>query len=383
MKLKHWQFTFIFIIVSMVISGCGRSDVKNTNTVQSEIVNEDTENKDMDNSGHIDGAEDMIHFPDTYEDTEDELVQFQAKVQAPESMAVEIGTDMAVSYISLDFEQLLQEFLPEGTGREKMVIEQDTGNDGALYSSAYNDLMEMGNHHFSFYMQTEAWKKIRYAIYPDANDPNNNMEQYEEKQTFSFGEAEEVFAELEEKMRRLGLRQELQCTSFYADYPTLQSEYIPVEGETSFNEEDSGYYYSAVQLVGELPVYACYYYGSGIEGGVDAANITAYIDGDGLEMVRAERIITEISYGEEKGELLTLAEIAAAVKKRFSMVITDNKVVVKELRLCYMTDPINQEQLRLIPLWMCNYEVTDHEGNTSLQQFLINAVTAEEVIYSL
>ncbi|RGS68283.1 hypothetical protein DWX77_16190 [Blautia obeum] len=193
-------------------------------------------------------------------------------------------------------------------------------------------------------------------------------------------------------LQKLGVMTPLKPTKFYMDYQTMQkedeksinkNEDSAEESKKVWSEADNGYYILAVQCVDGNTVFANTYFGNGIEGKEDTANVLAYIDKDGIQMLEITRIIDQISETGKVWEMLSLEKIVDAVKKKFAMVITEAKIEVEEFQFSYMTEAISDTTYCLIPVWFCNYKQIEKDGSSRMCQMIINAETGEEVLYEL
>lgn len=143
MKYKRWRFTFFSIIMVIILTGCGKTDIQETEQTGAVI--------EKSGSGENIGDSEvkLAEFPKTYENKENELVQFQARVIVPEGIPAEVRTDTVVSYISLDFEKALQTFVPKDM--DSLTRETYPDNEEEFpYETAYNDQMEFSNAYYSF-----------------------------------------------------------------------------------------------------------------------------------------------------------------------------------------------------------------------------------------
>lgn len=330
-----------------------------------------------------------LRFPETYEETTDDTLSFQARIIPPVNISAE-NNEIHVSYKNVDFEEALKELFTDvgEIKRNEMILQPEN----SLYQEAYGEQDEvMASSIGMFRMEKTQWNKVRNTIELSQKDLAYNVEEYTSPQKFTFGTAEQKWEELQKVLSKLGMETELKPTFLYMDFVTMEKEAeknkeleeFEEERDWDWSEDDNGYYISAVQCVDGNPVYANTYYGNGLEGGLDTANVFAYIDRSGIQMLELARVIGTVEETDRNWKPLPFEDIVDAVKKRFDLVITGDKAEVKEFRFSYMTEAVNDEVYRLLPVWFCNYEQTGRDGTATMRQMIIHAETGEEVIYEL
>lgn len=363
----------IILLTGVMLFGCGDKNNKSSEEAKSEIFS--TKEQGV--------AETKITYPEEYMEEVDGTLSFQAKVVPPNNLHKK-NAEMMVTYKTIDFEIALKELFSDvdEPKRKEEIIQPEN----SLFQSAYNEKDEwISNRQGFLYMEKAHWKKIRNAVELSSKDLAYNAEKYQHPQTFEFGTADEAWKNLQETVKKLGVEMELKPFIFYLDYETMEKEAAknPENVTDDWNDSDNGYYISAVQCYDENTIFANSYYGKGIEGEADTANILAYIDKNGIQKLELTRIVDQIKETGKYWELLPFENIIEAVKQRFALTITGDKVKIKEIRFSYMTEAIGDEKYRLIPVWFCNYEKTGKDGSATIQQFIINASTGEDVIYEL
>ena len=332
----------------------------------------------------------ITSYPEIYDEDTDEGVSFRAHINPPVNLASE-NKEMQVTYKTINFDVALKELFSDvGKIKKEETILQP---ENSLYQSAYGENDEvLSNSIGMFRMEKTHWKKVRDAIEISEKDLGYNADMYREPHEFSFGTADEVWEKLKIILQKLGVMTPLKPTKFYMDYQTMQkedeksinkNEDSAEESKKVWSEADNGYYISAVQCVDGNTVFANTYFGNGIEGKEDTANVLAYIDKDGIQMLEITRIIDQISETGKVWEMLSLKKIVDAVKKKFAMVITEAKIEVEEFQFSYMTEAISDTTYCLIPVWFCNYKQIEKDGSSRMCQMIINAETGEEVLYEL
>lgn len=330
-----------------------------------------------------------LTFPETYEEEVDDMLSFHATVVPPVGLYSK-NPELHITYVTLDFDKALEKLFCDvrGIKKEEIILQPDN----MPYQSAYNQQDEIITNQPGFLrMEKLHWRKVSNSVELSRKDLAYNVQQYTTPQEFSFGTVEEVWKNLEKTLQDIGIKTELKPTFFYMDYETVAKEDEKnrtfsescSEKEKVWSEEDNGYYITAVQCVDGNTVFANNFFGNGIEGEADTANIQAYIDQDGIQMLEVSRIFGNITQTEESWEMLPFENIVEAVKKRFSLTITGDKADIREFRFSYMTEAVDKEVYRLIPVWFCNYQQTGPDGDTCMRQIIINADTGEEVIYEL
>lgn len=369
---------FLLFIMTAVVLAAGCSEEQKKDTRASENVSAEKV------------EEETLTFPERYEEDVDEILSFHASVTPPNGLSTE-NKEIQVVYKHTDFDTALEELfsdMGEIQKEEQYMKEVDFWHQYAYNEYDESLLSSIG----MLRMEKMPWRKVKGAIELSRMSQRCNAELYATPQEFGFGTAEECWVMLQQTLEKLGLETELEPTFFYMDHETLQAEdekykYIdefrdPNEVRT-WSEEDDGYYISAVQCLDGIPVYANTYFGNGLEGEADTANVLAYINKDGIQMLEVTRIFGELRETDETWELLPFEDIVDAVKKRFSLVLTGDKAEVQELRFSYMTEGVGDEVYRLLPVWFCNYEQTGADGSSRTEQLIIHAATGEEVIYEL
>lgn len=324
-------------------------------------------------------------FPDRYEEDTDGILSFHADVIPPCGL-LEENSELQVVYMEYDFDVALKELFSD-VGEINIEESYDKELD-YLYQTAYGEDEEMlFKRPGRIYMVKPRWNKAQNAVELSGKDLAYNAEQYKIPREISFGTEEEVWNSLQETLRRLGVESDLQPTFFYMDHKTLKEEDEKNSGETgdleiheekTWSGDDDGYYISAVQCVGGNPVYANTYFGKGIEGEADTANVLAYIDRDGIQMLEISRIIGEMRETDKTWKMLPFEDVVEAVKKRFDLVLTKDRVDIRKMRFSYMTEAVENEVYRLLPVWFCNYEQTAADGMTQTGQLIVNASTGED-----
>lgn len=377
MKILKVRFQFIFSLFILMIMSLGVMEQKNVIAKQNNISGEDTNDK-------------TIKFPEVYEENIDEGLRFQARIYPPVNLQNE-NVEIQVTYKDIDFDTALKELFADvgKIKREEMIIQPEN----SLYQSAYGEQDEvMANGIGMFRMEKTHWKKVKNAIEISQKDLRYNAELYMEPRQFDFGTSEEIWDKLQITLHKLGVEEELKATTFYMDYQTMEkedekdrkrNEDRAVEDKSIWNKADNGYYISAVQCINGNTVFANTYFGNGIEGKEDTANVLAYIDESGIQMLELTRIIDQTYETEKTWEMLPFEEIINAVKKRFGLVITGDKVEIEEFQFSYMTEAIDENVYRLIPVWFCNYRQIGQDGSERMHQLIVHAATGEEVLYEL
>lgn len=330
-----------------------------------------------------------VSAPYYYEEAVDEKLSFHADV-VPSVGLTEENKEIIVTYMNFgeyDFDLAINELFSNMgnlTKREMPELED------FMCKEAYNEQDEsifVGYNRLS--MHKKPWDKVKCSLRLSQKDLEYNENCYKERKDFSFASAEECWTALQEKLRKTGMKSamELRPVYYYLDYTTMEEQYdytLDIVGsERSWDEDDNGYYISAAYYLGDNPVCRNYYWGTGIEGEADSANIQAFIDKNGIEYLEAESIICETSESGNTWKPLPFDDIIKAIKTRFSLAITDNTVDISKIRFSYMTEGIDNDTYRLVPVWLCNYTQTNSDGYTRVCQIIIDAATGEEVIYEL
>lgn len=369
----------IFFLLSVVLlAGCD-SNRQNINTA---ALNKASEKNAAE--------ETALTFPDVYEEDVDETLSFHASVVPPIGLQTK-NMEIQLSYKAVDFDIALDELFTDVgiIKREEMILQPEN----SLYQSAYGEQDEViSNSIGMFYMEKTHWAKARNAIELSQKDLAYNAELYSVPQDFGFGTAEEAWESLQQTLHKFGVKTELKPTIFYMDYDTMAKEdrknkdrddLRRKEEDKIWSEDDNGYYISAVQCINGNTVFSNIYYGNGIEGEADSANVLAFIDKSGIQMLEISRIISEVKDTDRYWEMLPFQSIVDAVKKRFALTITGDKVDIKKFQFSYLTEALDDEIYRLLPVWFCNYEQIGIDDNVRMRQLIINAETGEEVIYEL
>lgn len=373
---------FMSILLSVALmAGCDSDKQKrnadNLKNTSIEITNEITK-------------ETPLTFPKVYEEDVDDTLSFHADIVPPIGLKAE-NAEIEVTYMVVDFNTALEELFSDvdNIQKEEIILQPEN----SLHQSAYGGQDEiMSNNIGMFRMEKTHWAKVKNAIELSRKDLAYNAELYTKPQQFAFGTAEENWEALCKTLQKLGVETELKPTIFYMNYKTLEQEdeknknrddVRSEEKDKIWSEEDNGYYISAVQCIDGNTVFANTYYGNGIEGEADTANVLAYIDKSGIQMLELTRIFGQITKTDKSWKMLPFEDIVNAVKKRFGLTITGDKVSIREFRFSFMTEAVNDEVYRLLPVWYCNYEQTGRDGVDTMKQLIIHAATGEEVIYEL
>lgn len=378
-KMKKNKGMLGIILLSAIMAmGCAENNSMQSSKEQSNKT-PSVEKQDI--------LETEVMFPEKYTEKVDETLNFQAQVVPPDGLHTK-NPEVHVTYKTMDFEIALKELFSDvgEFKREEEMLQPEN----SLHQSAYDENGAfMSNRQGFFYMEKPNWKKVKNVVELSRKDLAYNAELFKKSQEFGFGTAEDSWNSLKETVERLGVKMELKPSVFYLDYATMEEAarntvpYDSGEEGDSWSEADNGYYISAVQCMDGNTIYANTYYGKGIEGEADTANILALVNKDGIQMLEMTRIIDQIEETDEYWELLPFEDIIEAVKQRFALIITGDTVQVTEIRFSYMTEAVGDEIYRLVPVWFCNYEKTGKDGITTMQQLIINASTGEEVIYEL
>lgn len=365
-----WRVSSFFVLVSVL---CNIT----VNAGQKEVTGNNSERVSMD-------------FPEVYEEEGEDGLSFQADVFPPRGLQPE-NEEIQVTYTPMDFEKALEELFSnvEIVEKEETILQPEN----SLYQWVYGSRNELlTNSSGMLRMEKSDWGKVKTAIELSPKSLEYNADLYTTPQEFDFGTAEDAWEELHRIIQNIGVKSALEPTIFYMDYQTMEeqdelsrqrNEDRAGEEAQSWSELDNGYYISAVQCVDGNTVFANTYFGSGIEGKADTANVQAYINRNGIQMLEITRIIGKIHKTDKKWNMLPFEEVVGAVKKRFSLAITGDQVEVQEFRFSYMTEAVDDETYRLIPVWFCNYKQQDQEGNERMRQVIIHAATGEEVLYEL
>lgn len=366
---KNKIIAAVMLLFIALMTGCDRDNQKNSNSVES--------------------AEKMsLTFPEVYVQDVDETLSFHASIIPPVGLQRE-NKEIQVTYKVMDFDMALDELFSDvGKITKKEMILQP---ENSLYQCAYGEQNEiLSNSVGMLRMERTHWAKVQNTIELARKDLAYNAGIYTMPQKFSFGAAEECWETLLKVLQKLGVETELKPEFFYMDYETMEREdrknssWDVDESENKvWSEEDNGYYISAVQCFGGNTIFANTYFGSGIEGKADTANVLAYVDKTGVQMLELTRMIDQIVETDKCWQMLPFEDIVDAVKKRFGLVMTGDRVEVKEFRFSYMTEAVSDEVYRLIPVWFCNYEQAGIDGVVRMRQLIIHAATGVEVIYEL
>lgn len=243
------------------------------------------------------------------------------------------------------------------------ITDTDIDTDGANYTHTNGSTLYIEGDYLSFNSNSEAENDVM-------GDFSLHTEQYTGDQYKIIEESDELSAltdkdNIEKLLYSLGMNN----FNFYKAY-------VIGGQETHENMQNSGRYWIGCEMCQELPVFCSSFYA----GVIDAwAPMQVLCTENGIEKLQ---ILYYFNFENttKKIDLKAFDEIADALVKKYSMLLTDNRHVVTRAELSFWVD-INQEDrvFEMVPVWVFSMKEYSGKSEKSCLEYqeLVNAVTGE------
>lgn len=212
-----------------------------------------------------------------------------------------------------------------------------------------------------------------------------NADQYSKTKELKFMTREESRQKVRETLDNMGFSTgDLIYQAYALDASTLCEESERVyewgftEGEVDFrtewDESQEAYAFQMWQACQGLPVWTA------LISPVDVvdeskAPVTGIYREDGYAVFHVTDIL-DFERSEEYDALLPFENIVQLISDKYSGLITEDKIIITEMRLCALTVRDGQGSCMIMPVWICTGKL---EEGGNLEQMVFNAVTGEEI----
>ncbi|MDR2043879.1 MAG: hypothetical protein LBQ15_05830, partial [Clostridium sp.] len=214
-----------------------------------------------------------------------------------------------------------------------------------------------------------------------------NADRYSRSAPLAFASREECAARILEALDALGYVPGATVQTAYAlDAPALRreeeafiesfgTEDVESQLKADWDTQDEAYVFYLWQECQGLPVWTAPlepYSGLMEE---SEAPMQAILRRDGFVYFRVTDVL-DLRIAEEYSALLPLGDIIQGVIRKYSNLISEQRIVVTDMRLCALTSKDGLGGCSLIPVWICTYEVED---DYAVGQMVFDAVTGYEI----
>lgn len=331
-------------------------------------------------------------FPAEYVETVNDSLSFNAVIIVPEGVeentryeitgTIQNYNNVQVEKLFMRDVEIVQKETVDVAGEGGKIIDHTETIEGENGERLY-----MSNGHIVF--KTSKWDQMSGAFHLSKKEVDYNANIFDTGLEFKFSSAEMAYKDICEKLENIGFSSDLEYKVYSLEHELLNKEwqnydYKSGEAEYSNNEEwnetDDTYYFSINQLAGALPVYRIWNYGSGQEGESDTAPVQVAYNSNGILYFELYQLY-DFEYAQKQWELAPMEEIINTVKKRYDLAVTGDKVEFTSFNLAYIANFTDSKTIILTPVWLCNNTITTTDGNIFYNQVIVNASTAEEMIY--
>lgn len=327
--------------------------------------------------------------PSVYKEKVSDILEFEAEVIAPDDFREGIFYRTQGLYQEYDADALFEFFFADKNVEKKDTFDMSdrSGKDREGYTYWSDDGCSL-----CFYPTDAIYSVIAekdYYFYGFCDIVGNltmyNADKYSRTKELGFMTREESRQKVEEVLDHAGFHPGDTVYQAYAlDVDTLceESERVyewgftegDVDFRTEWDESQEAYAFQMWQVCQGLPVWTSLISPTDVAD-ESKAPISGIYRKDGFTAFHVTDVL-DFEMAEEYDELLPFENIVHIISDKYSDLITEDKIVIKEMRLCALTNRDGQGNCAVMPVWICTGEL-ESEGN--LEQMTFDAVTGDEV----
>ena len=364
--MKKFLLFFSWGLLALMLSGCGKAEEKGEQ-VQSE-----------ENAETVQSTEQPYDFLEAYSNTM-ENVTFTTEIIVNDGVR-EKGLYSTKAYLQkLDAEKAFEKLFGESEVIEQREFDLEGGKERYYRGSNGESLSTRPN---GLFMMKPLFIHALNTFSLEGEDYNGDL--YLTGEEFEFMGIEEAYETLKKEISEFGLDIEGQYHCYSLNYKTMEeNEYAmghdgkedPSVYKDEWTAEDNGYFFAIHQevqdCVVQYPVADAFFKISDAN-----APIQIFYTKNGIEHLDISNIFT-FEESDEQLYLKSFDEIAAAIAKKYNMLLTESEYEVTKAELFWRPVETEEEYYEMLPAW--EVTVLEKAAQRTFEMY-INAVTAEEIV---